>query len=127
MNDLHTGAPEPTTEPELFVEFANTARLSAEPLADDSHDAEILATWLDEHGLPTAARSRVTSQLPAFRRLRARVREVAGRRDGGRPPTRSQVAAISRVLREGPHYHALRTEDGGTGFSVMPVGDELDQ
>ena len=74
MNDLHTGAPEPPTEPELFVEFANTARLSAEPMTDDSHDAEILATWLDEHGLPTAGRSRVTSQLSAFRDLRALVR-----------------------------------------------------
>jgi predicted RNA-binding Zn ribbon-like protein len=127
MNDLHTGAPEPTTEPELFVEFANTARLSAEPMTDDSHDAEVLAAWLDEHGLPTAGRSRVASQLSAFRDLRALVREVAARLDGGRPPTTTQIAAINRVLREGPHYHALRTEDGGAAFSVMPVGDELDQ
>ena len=127
MNDLHTRAPEPTPEPELFVEFANTARLSAEPMTDDSRDAETLATWLDEHGLPTAGHSRVTSQLSAFRDLRALVREVAARLDGGRPPTRAQIAAINRVLRDGPHYHALRTGDGGAGFSVMPVGDELDQ
>ena len=127
MNDLHAGVPEPTTESELFVEFANNARLSAEPMADDSRDAEILATWLDEHELPAAGRSRVASQLPAFRALRALVREVAARLDGGRPPTRRQVAAINRVMREGPHYHSLRIGNGGAGFSVMPVGDELDQ
>lgn len=127
MNDLHVGPPEPATEPELFVEFANTARLSVEPVTDDLRDAENLAAWLEEHGLPTAGHSRVVAQLSAFRDLRALVREVAARLDGGRPPTRAQIAAINRVLRDGPHYHALRAGDGGAGFSVMPVGDELDQ
>lgn len=129
MTDLHSGPPEPASEPELFVEFANTARLSSDEAPDAQRDLPLLASWLTEHGLVAAPppASRLERELPAFRELRALVRAVADRLDGGRPPTRAQVSAINRVLREGPHYHALHPADGGSRFSMSPVGDELDQ
>jgi len=129
MTDLHAGPPEPALEPELFVEFANTARLSSTESPDVAHDVPLLAAWLTEHQLvdtPPAA-SRLEREMTAFRELRALVRDIAARVDDGRKPTRAQVGTINRVLRQGLHYHALRAEVGGTQFSMSPVGNQLDQ
>jgi predicted RNA-binding Zn ribbon-like protein len=132
MSDRHDAAPEP--EPaaqELFVEFANTAELSTEGAPDGEGDAARLADWLLEHGLIDAppGRGRLDRQVPAFRELRSLVRSVAERLDRGQSPTRGQVAAINRAMRDGLHYHALRAADAGSGvnFTMRPVGDELDQ
>lgn len=129
MTDLHVGRPEPAPEPELFVEFANAARLSAAESPNAVHDVPVLAAWLIHQGLVSAppAASRLEREMAAFRELRALVRGVAARLDDDRQPTRAQIAAINRILREGLHYHALRIDDGGTRFSMSPVGDELDQ
>ena len=129
MTELHAGPPEPAQPPELFVEFANRARLSSADTPDAERDVEVLATWLTDldlvSGPPT--RSRLEGELPAFRELGALVRATADRLDRGKPPTRAQVAAINRVLRDGLHYHALHAEENGARFSMSPVGDELDQ
>lgn len=129
MTDLHVGPPEPAQPPELFVEFANRARLSPADAPDAEHDVEVLVAWLADHELVSAppARSRLERELPAFRELGALVRAAAERLDRGKPPTRAQIAAINRVLRDGLHHHALRADEDGTRFSMSPVGDELDQ
>lgn len=129
MTEPHVGPPEPAHPPELFVAFANRARLSPADAADAERDLDVLAAWLADHELVSAppSRARLERQLPAFRELGALVRAAADRLDRGKPPTRAQVASINRVLREGLHYHALRADGDGTRFSMSPVGDELDQ
>jgi len=129
MTDIHTDAPEPAREPELFVEFANEARLSSAERPDPGRDVARLGAWLASRGLVGAvpSRPRLERELPAFRDLRALARSVAGRLDTGREPTRAQVAAINRAMRDGLHYHALHLEPEGARFSMTPVGDDLAQ
>lgn len=129
MTDQHTDAPEPAQEPELFVEFANTSRLSGPESPDAAGDVDRLESWLlSREFVDTAApRARLERELPAFRDLRDLTRSVAARIDAGKGLTRSQVAAINRVMRDGVHYHALRLEPEGPRFSMTPVGDDLAQ
>jgi predicted RNA-binding Zn ribbon-like protein len=128
MNDRHDPQPDPEPEPELFVTFANQSRLSTEEASEDAADVERLDRWLAAAGLPARHQPRrLREALPAFRNLRSLVRAIAKRSDRGLPPTRSQVAALNRVMRDGLHYHVLRTTGGGTHFDVGRVGDDLDQ
>jgi predicted RNA-binding Zn ribbon-like protein len=129
MTDEHTDTPEPAPELELFVEFANESRLSGPERPDPERDIHRLGSWLVSRGLlnATPPRLRLERELPAFRDLRALTRSVAGRLDAGREPTRAQIAAINRVMRDGLHYHALRLEPDGARFSMTPVGDDLAQ
>lgn len=133
MSERHdaTPEPEPASPPELFVEFANRSPFTTPDSPDPEGDAQRLGAWLVEHDLIHAplARGKLEPHVPAFRELRTLVRSVAERLDGGRAPTRTQVAAINRAMRDGLHYHALRVTDAGGGatFTMRPVGDELDQ
>lgn len=119
MSEIHAAQPEPDDRSELFVEFAN---------AEWSSGSE-LGAWLAATGAgpERAARARLERELPAFRALQELVRSIASRTDRGTAPSRQQVTALNRVLRDGLHYHALRG-DGPTGtFSMTPVGDPFDQ
>ena len=129
MTDLHDAPPEPTPEPELFIEFANRLRLSPPDAASTVADLGVLRGWLGDRGLLKQRPSdeRLTRDLPRFRELRGLVRAVASRVAEGGAPTRAQVTAINRVLREGLHYHALRRAGRDHRFSMEPIGDELDQ
>ncbi len=129
MSELHDQPHEPDVEPELFVDFANTSRLADPDRPDPDRELPSLGDWLTRRGYVAASpsRARLARHLPAFRDLRALVRAVAARAERDRPPTREQVAAINRVMRDGLHYHSLRAERGGARFSVTQVGDELDQ
>ncbi len=128
MSDRHDPTPEPAPEQELFVLFANQSRLSTADAADDEADLGRLAHWFESAGLPAKHQPRrLREALPAFRDLRGLVRDIARRVDRGLPPTRSQVAALNRVMRDGLHYHVLRATDGGAHFDISQVGDDLDQ
>ena len=127
MTDTHAGAPEPAADPELFVDFANETRLSGADRPDPERDVERLGAWLVSRGLVDAApeKERLEGELPAFLHLRELTRSVAGRLDAGEEPTRTQVAALNRVMRDGMHYHALHLGADGASFATTPVGDEL--
>jgi predicted RNA-binding Zn ribbon-like protein len=128
MNDRHDPSPEPAHEEELFVTFANESRLSSPLAPDDAADLERLARWLGGSGLPVRAQPRrLREAMPAFRDLRGLVQQIARRADRGEPPTRAQVAALNRVMRDGLHYHVLRATDDGAQFDMSQVGDDLDQ
>jgi predicted RNA-binding Zn ribbon-like protein len=120
MSEIHDMAPEPPGGPaELFVEFANSEWATG---------AE-LGTWLaaSRIGPERSARPRLDRELPAFQELQGLVRAIAARTDRGTPPSRAQVAALNRILRDGLHYHALRAGSGSATFSMTPVGDPFDQ
>ena len=128
MTDLHDGPAEPMPE-ELFIAFANRARIGGPGGAGDAADAAALRRWLDEHDLAggRVSRARLERELPAFRDLRSLVRGIAARRARGEPPTRAQVAGINRAMRDGLHFHALRPVNGRSEFRMEQVGDDLDQ
>ena len=129
MSESHDAWPEADCRPELFIEFANRLKLSPAEAPSDDADVAALRSWLSEHGLlkSRSAGARLQREVPAFRELRSLVRGVAARVDEGEGPTRSQLNAINRVMREGLHYHALRATDGDRQFRMEPVGDELHQ
>ncbi len=131
MTDMHDAWPEAACQPELFIEFANRLRLSPADVPSDDADADVAAlrSWLAAHGLVKGrvADTRLERDLPAFRELRAVVRGIASRVGDGDGPTRGQLSAINRVLREGLHYHALRAIGSDRRFRMEPVGDELHQ
>ena len=129
MNERHHATAEPgPPPPELFVRFANESRLSGDEARDDDADVERMERWLTTAGLSGRHTSRgLREALPAFRDLRALIRQVAARADRGLAPTREQVAALNRVMRDGLHYHVLRATDGGAHFDISQVGDDLDQ
>ncbi|MGH2418645.1 MAG: CGNR zinc finger domain-containing protein [Candidatus Limnocylindria bacterium] len=130
MTDLHDALPEPTPEPELFIEFANRLRLSPDTEPAPDADRAVLRGWLGERGLLKGRTSdaRLSGELPRFRELRGLVRAIGDRVAAGKEPTRSQIAAVNGVMRDGLHYHALRAANGGDRrFRMEPVGDELDQ
>ena len=119
MSETHARPPEPEDRSELFVEFAN---------ADWSTAAE-LGSWLvaREIGPRRHSGASLERRLTAFSELRDLVRSIAARTDVGESPTRRQVAALNRVLRDGVHYHQLRERRGDASFDMTPVGDPLDQ
>ena len=128
MNDRHDPSPEPAHEEELFVAFANESRLSPPEAPNDAADLERLERWLSGSRLAVRPQPRqLRTALPAFRDLRGLVRQIARRADRDEPPTRAQVAALNRVMRDGLHYHVLRATDGGAQFDISQVGDDLDQ
>lgn len=128
MTTDHAAAPEPVTDGELFAEFANTLHLH-DGLPDDIGDASSLRAWLAARGLIREARAleAVGQALPAFHELRALVHAVTQRLVEEGAPSAKQVRRLNDVLRDGLHYHQLRTDDGGSRFAVGPVGDELAQ
>jgi predicted RNA-binding Zn ribbon-like protein len=129
MTDQHRAAPEPEPADELFAHFANEVRLMEGSGGDPGGDVETLTAWLHGRGLVSTAlaRSRIEPELPAFRDLGTLVRSIAARATVGRPPSARQIVALNRVLRDGVHYHALRSEPDGVRFSMRPVGDDLRQ
>lgn len=129
MTDIHDGQPEPTAEPDLFIDFANTLHVHDGEPEDRLADADALRAWLAQRALASADTplSRVDRAIPAFRELRSLVHDITERIvDDGRPSTQ-QVRRLNRVLREGLHYHRLEPADDGSRFTIGQVGDELDQ
>jgi predicted RNA-binding Zn ribbon-like protein len=129
MTEAHDAWPEADCRPELFIEFANGLTLAPPDAPAPDADVATLRSWLADRGLlkTRTPASRLERNLPAFRELRSLVRAVAERVGGGQAPTRSQVEAINRVMRDGLHYHALRPVNGGRHLRMEPVGDDLDQ
>jgi predicted RNA-binding Zn ribbon-like protein len=129
MTEAHDAWPEADCRPELFIEFANELELAPGGAPATDADVAALRSWLAERGLLKARTpaSHLKRNLPYFRDLQSLVTGVAERVGNGGAPTRSQVAAINRVMREGLHYHALRAADGGRHLRMEPVGDDLDQ
>ncbi len=129
MTETHDSPPEPSPEPELFVEFANRLKLSPSETPSVDADLAVLRGWLDARGLmkQRASDERLARDLPRFRELRGLVRGIAARVADGKAPTRAHVTAINRILREGVHYHALRPAGRDHRFRMEPIGDELDQ
>ena len=129
MTDLHDAPPEPGSEGELFLDFANTIELADGRPEDHVPDAGSLLAWLRARRL-VSGRTRadaVESDLPAFRALRDLVREMTARQAEGRSPTRAQLRRLNAVLREGTHYHELRLDRDVGRFTVGQVGGELEQ
>jgi len=128
MTTDHETPPEPSSDEELFTEFANTLHLhDGEP--DDIGDAASLRAWLASHELirETRALDAIDEALPAFYELRLLVHAVTKRLVDEGGPSAAQVRRLNGVLRDGLHYHQLRPADGGTRFSVGQVGDDLAQ
>lgn len=128
MTTTHEVPPEPATDGELFAEFANTLHLH-DGLPDDIGDAASLRAWLAARGLirETRALEAVDQALPAFHELRALVHAVTQGLVEEGAPSATQVRRMNDVLRDGLHYHQLRTGEGGSRFAVGQVGDELAQ
>jgi predicted RNA-binding Zn ribbon-like protein len=129
MTDLHEAPPEPGSEGELFLDFANTVELTADKPTDRVPSGEALRAWLARRSLvsPRIALRGVEAQLPAFQELREVIRDVVERLSAHRRPTRSQVRSLNRAMRDGVHYHELRIDGDDATFTVGQVGDELDQ
>ena len=129
MTERHDRRPEPSTEMELFIDFANTLHFHEGTPDDRVATPAALRAWLAERSLDPAdiPLPRVEQAMPAFRDLRALIHEVTRRLvDDGRPSTR-QVQRLNRVLRDGLHHHRLEPAEDGTRFTVGQVGDRLDQ
>lgn len=128
MSEQHGNPPEPTSDEELFVEFANTLAFDDGLPNERLPDGDALVAWLVERGLVERrpARAAADRALPAYRQLRDLILDVSQRLATGEPPTAVQVRALNRVLRDGLHYHELRAAEKG-GFTVGQVGDALDQ
>lgn len=129
MTESHDAWPEADCRPELFIELANGLNLSPPDAPEPDADVAALRSWLADRGLLKARTpaSHLERNLPDFRELRSLVHSVAERVGSGQAPTRSQVEAINRVMRDGLHYHALRPANGGRHLRMEPVGDDLDQ
>jgi predicted RNA-binding Zn ribbon-like protein len=129
VNETHGTAPEPGSDGELFLDFANTVELTGGRPRDLVPDSASLRAWLSERSLVSrrTSRSDVERQLTAFRELREVVRTVTARLASGRTPGVTHVRALNRVMRDGVHYHELRPASEGASFTVTQVGDELDQ
>lgn len=129
MNDRHDGPPEPESEGELFLDFANTIELSGGMPEDRVPDGVALRAWLAARDLlsPGTSARAVTADLPSFRALRELVREITARQASGRSPTQDQLRRLNGVLREGTHHHELRLDREGGRFTVGQVGGELPQ
>ena len=129
MTERHDTQPEPDRDEELFVEFANTLHGPGGSSIDDVAEAPGLRAWLDARRLGgDAGTARIDRALPAFRELRALVRDTTERLAAAGRPSPAQVRRLNRVLRDGLHYHQLRpAADDGSHFTVGQVGDELDQ
>jgi predicted RNA-binding Zn ribbon-like protein len=129
MNDIHDRPPEPGSEGELFLDFVNTAELSGGEPADHVAGGAELREWLAARDLigPAVSATAVERRQAAFRELRDLARHVVERLSSGARPTREQVRALNRVMRDGIHYHELRLAGDGGEFTVGQVGDDLDQ
>ncbi len=129
MSEQHASPPEPDRDTELFVEFVNTGQFRRGEPVDHLPDGAALTAWLGEHEL-CGARSSVAEAeraLPAFRRLRTVIDQVTERLASGREPSRAHVRAINEFLREGTHYHELRSAPDGSHFTMGHAGDDFAQ
>lgn len=129
MTDRHDAPPEPGSEGELFLDFANTLELSGGIPEDHVPDGRALHAWLGDRELVSSRTSptAVARELAAFRALRDLVREITAHQAAGRPPTRDRLRRLNAVLRQGTHYHELRFDRDGGRFTVGQVGGELRQ
>lgn len=131
MSQLHDTPPEPSTEGELFLDFANTLHFTGGVPDDHVADAASLRAWLRQRSLIPARTpaGAVAAELPAFHSLRDLVREITARQGAGQRPTASQLRRLNAVLREGIHFHELRLDGDGDGgrFTVGQVGGALPQ
>ena len=128
MTTDHDAQPEPSSDEELFTEFANTLHLhDGEP--DDIGDAASLRAWLAARGLTRESRAleAVDEAIPAFHELRTLVHAVTRRLVEEGAPSTAQVRRLNAVLRDGLHYHQLRPAADGSQFTVGQVGDDLRQ
>jgi predicted RNA-binding Zn ribbon-like protein len=129
MSEMHGTPPEPASEGELFLDFANTVELTDGQPHDHVPDGPALHAWLLARGLASGrvSASAVEAQLPSFRALRDLVREITARLATGDRPTASQLRRLNRVLRDGVHHHELAWDATGGRFRVGQVGSELEQ
>lgn len=128
MTELHDRPPEPSSEADLFIDFANTVEITAGVEHDHLSDSAALHDWLRTRDLAArSAQSAVARELDAFRHVRDLVREITARRAEGRAPTATQLRRLNDVLREGAHHHVLRLDAEGGSFTVGQAGEELAQ
>jgi predicted RNA-binding Zn ribbon-like protein len=129
MSEIHDTPPEPGSEGELFVDFANTVELTDGRPHDHVPDGAALRAWLRARALASSrlSASAVEAELPAFRSLRDLLREITVRLAGGDRPTAAQIRRLNGVLRDGVHYHELAWDATGGRFTVGQVGNELQQ
>ena len=129
MTELHEGPPEPDSDGELFLDFANTVELTGGIPDDHVPDGPSLRAWLAGRSLVSKRTSAaaVERELPAFLALRDLVREVTACEAEGASLSEEQLRRLNAVLREGVHHHELRIDRGGSRFTVGQVGGELPQ
>jgi predicted RNA-binding Zn ribbon-like protein len=126
----HPVEPEPGSEPELFIDFANTLVLNDGRPTDRVGGADAMRRWLVERSLAASNRTtgaQMERELPAFRELRDLVRDLVARQAAGRPPTTRQLRSLNGVLRAGTHYHQLKVDRSGERFCIGQVGDDMAQ
>ena len=130
MNDIHDRPPEPEpgSDRELFLDFANTVELSGGVPTDHVAGPSELRAWLSAHGLiGTSVRTAaLEARMAAFRELRDVIRDVVAGLASDARPAPAQVHALNRAMRDGVHYHELQAAEDGAAFTVGQVGDALD-
>jgi predicted RNA-binding Zn ribbon-like protein len=129
MTDRHDAPPEPESEGELFLDFANTLHFSGGIPDDHVGDGARLHAWLRDRALLSGRTpvARLAEELAAFHEVRELVRDITIRRAEGRLPSTAQVRRLNTVLREGVHYHRLAHDREGGRFTVGQVGGEVEQ
>lgn len=125
----HPVEPEPGSEPELFIDFANTLVLNDGRPTDRVDGAEAMRRWLDARSLASneTSAAHMERELPAFRELRDLVRDLVTRQAAGQRPTTRQLRSLNGVLRAGTHYHQLMVDRSGERFCIGQVGDDMAQ
>jgi predicted RNA-binding Zn ribbon-like protein len=108
-----------TTRPELFSAFANSGWTTGSDLSE----------WLMTRGLldANARIDQSDDEVARFDRLRALIRDVADQLGGGHDVTRGQVGELNRLLRRGPHVHALSTDGPAPALVAIGVGSPFEQ
>jgi predicted RNA-binding Zn ribbon-like protein len=129
MTERHDTQPEPSSDAELFIDFANTLHFHDGVPDDRVAAADALRAWLVERSLaaPDVPLAGMERAMPAFRELRSLIHDVTERLVADERPSTRQVQRLNRVLRDGLHYHRLQPTDDGSRFTVGQVGDQLDQ
>ncbi len=108
-----------TADPEIFSAFANSSWTSPTALGE----------WLVAHGLVDAGTrtDHLDEEVARFERLRVLIQEVADDLGRGRDVARGQVGELNRLMRRGPHVHALSTDGRTPTLVAIGVGTPFDQ
>ncbi len=111
-------AAEPALDDELFGAFANASWSTPAQLGE----------WLRVHRLISdrVSLDRLRGEVSSFEQLRDLIRAVADRSADGRNASRAHVAELNRIMRSGPHVHALRMQPSEPALVAVGVGDPLD-